>query len=168
MLSILNVTTRKPAIWGIVVVVVAIGLWYAFRPEKLFINKQVNQAPPLQEQGALMPIYTGRFIGEAHKTNGRATVYKQADGTRLLRLTDFSTSNAPQLHVLLVDGQNPDASRDFSLTSVKNVDLGELKGDEGDQSYQLPADVDLQKLNAVTIYCERFHANFGTATLQEF
>jgi hypothetical protein len=160
--------TRKRAIWGVVAIIVIFGLWYAFRPEKLFINKQVNEAAPAQSQGAATPIYTGRFVGEAHKTSGRATIFKQADGTRSLRLTDFSTSNGPQLHVLLVDGQNPDSSKDFSLTAVKNVDLGGLKGNQGDQSYSFPGDVDLQKFNTVTIYCERFRANFGSAALQEF
>jgi hypothetical protein len=163
-----NATTRKRAILGVVVLIVLTGLWYAFRPEKLFINKQVNEAAPAQAQGASTPIYTGRFVGEAHKTSGRATILKNADGTRLLRLTDFSTSNGPQLHVLLVDGQNPDSSRDFSLTAVQNIDLGDLKGNQGDQSYPLPGDVNLQKFNKVTIYCERFHANFGSAGLQEF
>jgi Electron transfer DM13 len=160
--------TRKRAIWGVVAIIVIFGLWYAFRPEKLFINKHVNEAAPVQTQGAATPIYTGRFVGEAHKTSGRATIFKQADGTRSLRLTDFSTSNGPQLHVLLVDGENPEASKDFSLTAVKNVDLGDLKGNQGDQSYSFPGDVDLQKFNTVTIYCERFHANFGSAALQEF
>ena len=160
--------TRKRAILSIVVIIVLFGLWYAFRPEKLFINKQVNEAAPAQVQGASTPISTGRFVGEAHKTTGRVTIFKQADGTRLLRLTDFSTSNGPQLHVLLVDGHNPDASKNFSLTAVENFDLGNLKGNQGDQSYELPGDVDLQKFNRVTIYCERFHANFGSATLEEF
>jgi hypothetical protein len=163
-----NTQTPKRITLGIVAVLIALGLWYAFRPEKQFINKQVNEAAPPQTQGALTPIFTGRFVGEAHKTSGRATIYKQADGTRLLRLTDFTTSNGPQLHVLLVDGANPDASKDFSLTAVKNVDVGGLKGNQGDQSYQVPADADLQKFNTVTIYCERFHANCGSAALQDF
>ena len=160
--------TPKRAIGALIAILVVIGLWYAFRPEKLFINKRVNEAAPAQTQSALTPIYTGRFVGEAHKTSGRATIYKQADGTRLLRLTDFSTSNGPELHVLLVNGENPEASKDFSLTAVKNVDLGSLKGNQGDQSYPLPAEADLRKFNTVTIYCERFHANFGSAALQGF
>ncbi|MGB9418497.1 MAG: DM13 domain-containing protein [Acidobacteriaceae bacterium] len=160
--------TTKRVVVGIVAVMVIAGLWYAFRPEKLFINKQVNEASPAQTQGALTPVYTGRFVGEAHKTSGRATIYKQSDGTRMLRLTDFSTSNGPQLHVLLVDGQNPEASRDFNLAAVRHVDLGELKGNQGNQSYQIPADADLEEFSIVTVYCERFHANFGSATLREF
>jgi hypothetical protein len=109
-----------------------------------------------------------RLNSEAHKTSGRATIYKQADGTRLLELTDFSTSNGPQLRVLLVDGQDPEASKDFSPTAVKNVDLGSLKGNQGDQSYPLPSEADLRKFNTVTIYCECFHANFGSTVLQDW
>jgi hypothetical protein len=93
---------------------------------------------------------------------------KQTDGSRLLRLSDFSTSNGPQLHVLLVDGRDPNATKDFSLTAVKNIDLGDLKGTQGDQSYQIPATADLKIYNTVTIYCEHFHANFGSASLEEF
>ena len=163
-----SATKLKRAIWGIVAVIVLVGIWYAFRPEKLFVNQKVNEPAPAQTQGAATPIFTGRFSGEVHKTSGRATIFKQADGSQSLRLTDFSTSNGPQLHVLLVDGQNPDASKDFSLAAVKNIDLGNLKGNQGDQSYQLPGGVDLQKFNIVMIYCERFHANFGSATLQDF
>lgn len=160
--------TPQRVIGSIITTLVVIGLWSAFRPEKLFINKHVNEAAPAETQGALTPIYTGRFVGEAHKTSGRATIYKHPDGTRLLKLTDFATSNGPQLHVLLVDGHNPGSSKDFSLTAVANIDLGDLKGNQGDQSYQLPAEAELQKFNTVTIYCERFHTNFGSATLQDF
>jgi hypothetical protein len=144
------------------------GLWFAFRPDKLFINKKVNEAAPTQTTGELKPLVTGRFVGEVHKTSGRATVYQQADGIRVLRLTDFSTSNGPALHVLLIDGHASDAAKNFALATVKNVDLGGLKGNQGDQDYRLPDEVNLKEVNTVSIYCERFHANFGTAHLEEF
>jgi hypothetical protein len=158
----------KKIVIGIIALLILICLWYAFRPEKLFINKQVNEAAPTQAQSAFTPLSTGRFTGEAHKTTGRATILKQPDGMRLLRLTGFSTSNGPQLHILLVDGQSPEAGKDFSLTAVKHVDLGDLKANQGDQSYQVPADVDLQRFNRVTIYCEHFQSNFGSAALEAF
>jgi hypothetical protein len=144
------------------------GLWFAFRPEKLFVNKKVNEAPPAQTAGQLTPLLTGRFVGEVHKTSGRASAYRQADGSRVLRLTDFSTSNGPAVHVLLIDGTLTDLSKDFALATVRNVDLGDLKGNQGDQDYTIPKDVDLKTFGTVSIYCERFHANFGTAKLEEF
>jgi hypothetical protein len=51
---------------------------------------------------------------------------------------------------------------------VKNagyVEVGKLKGNVGDQNYDLPAGVDLNKYKAVTIWCNRFSVNFATAPL---
>ena len=160
-------TTKRIAV-GIFGVVIVGALWFAFRPEKLFINKKVNEMLPAQAAGQPTPLLTGRFVGEVHKTSGRATVYQKADGSRILRLTDFSTSNGPAVHVLLIDGTSTNPSKNFALAAVRNVDLGDLKGNQGDQDYSVPKDVDLRALNTVSIYCERFHANFGAARLEEF
>jgi Electron transfer DM13 len=167
MSSATNATTKR-TILGVIGLLILAGLWFAFRPEKLFVNKKVNEAPPAQTAGQLTPLLTGRFVGEVHKTSGRASAYRQADGSRVLRLTDFSTSNGPAVHVLLIDGTSTDPSKDFALAAVKNVDLGDLKGNQGDQDYTIPKDVDLKTFGTVSIYCERFHANFGTAKLEEF
>ena len=51
---------------------------------------------------------------------------------------------------------------------LDSVELGSLKGNQGDQNYDLPASVDLQKYNVAVIYCERFHAVFGFARLEQF
>jgi hypothetical protein len=45
------------------------------------------------------------------------------------------------------------------------VELGKLKGNQGDQNYDIPADLELDKYRAVTIWCRRFGVNFGTAPL---
>ena len=43
------------------------------------------------------------------------------------------------------------------------VELGKLKGNQGDQNYDIPAAVDLQKYNAVVINRERFNTVFDVA-----
>ncbi|HEX9264600.1 MAG TPA: DM13 domain-containing protein [Candidatus Binatia bacterium] len=45
------------------------------------------------------------------------------------------------------------------------MDLGSIKGNIGDQNYDLPAGVDLSKYRAVTVWCKRFGVNFATAPL---
>jgi Electron transfer DM13 len=160
-----HLTTKRIVTYAVALLVLA-GLWYAFRPEKLFTSTHVNEAPPQGVQNESTPIYTGRFIGEVDKTTGRATVSKQADGSRSLRLTNFSTSNGPQLHVLLVDARDLNATKDFSLTTVKNIDLGDLIGTQGDQSYQIPATADLQTYNTVAIYCEHLQPTLALPRLR--
>jgi hypothetical protein len=43
---------------------------------------------------------TGTFHGKVHQTSGRATIYQEPDGNLVLRLTNFKTSNGPDVHVV--------------------------------------------------------------------
>jgi hypothetical protein len=111
-------------------------------------------------------VATGTFHGAAHSTSGRATVYSGSNGADTLRLTHFKTSNGPNLHVLLIAATDAQDNEDFLKKGIERVDLGSLKGNEGDQNYTIPAGTDLSKYKAVSIFCERFDVNFGTAPLE--
>jgi|SRR5579885_3397518 len=147
---------------------VLVALWWAFRPERLFINQMVNEAAPAGIAGEPQPEYIGRLESNAHPTSGRATVYKSPDGKQYLRLSDFATSNGPDLHVVLVHADDQSLAQKIVTGSFDTVELGSLKGNQGDQNYDLPPNVDLNKYQAVAIYCERFHAIFGVAQLERF
>jgi hypothetical protein len=56
----------------------------------------------------------------------------------------------------------------FSKATVERMELGPLKGNEGDQNYDIPAGTDLKKFRTAAIYCERFNATFGAAPLEKF
>jgi hypothetical protein len=146
----------------LVLVVGGVAAWYAFRPERLFINQQVNEQFPTAS-AAGNKLSSGQFHSGAHETKGTAAVFQLADGKKTLRLTDFTTSNGPDLHVYLVAAN--DAKDSDAVTKAGFVDLGSLKGNIGDQNYDLPANTDLAKYRAVTIWCKRFSVNFGTAPL---
>ena len=149
-------------------VVVLAVLWYLFRPELLFVNKTVNEALPTTmtaSAAAMAPtaVAAGQFHSGAHDTSGTATVLQDGSG-RLLRLTNFKTSNGPDVHVYLVAAG--DATDNDTVKKAGFIDLGSIKGNEGDQNYNVPANVDLDKYRAVTIWCARFNVNFGTAPLR--
>jgi hypothetical protein len=114
------------------------------------------------------PIQTGVFHGQVHSTSGRASIYKGSGGKLTLRLTNFKTSNGPDVHVLLIAANDAQDNDNFLKNNVERVELGKLKGNEGDQNYDIPAGTDLGKFHTVAIYCERFNANFGTAPLEKF
>ena len=111
-------------------------------------------------------VATGTFHGAAHKTSGRATVYQSSNGD-ILRLTHFETSNGPNLHVILIAASDAEDNENFLDKKVERVELGQLKGNVGDQNYEIPAGTDLSKFKAVSIFCERYNANFGTAPLEK-
>jgi Electron transfer DM13 len=119
-------------------------------------------------QEKAQPLETGKFHGKVHSTSGRATIYKEADGRLLLRLTNFKTSNGPDVHVVLIAAKDADDDANFLKSSTERLELGVLKGNEGDQNYDIPSGTDLKKFQTVSIYCVRFNANFGAAPLEKF
>ena len=77
------------------------------------------------------------------------------DGTeqRFLRFPDLNSDNGPDLKVYL------------RADNGEFISLGDLKGNIGDQNYEIPVDVDLSVFSNVEIWCERFSAGFGVASL---
>lgn len=161
---------KKSVYIGVGLVVLAVG-WYLFRPERIWINQTVNEGFPMTTITAAadtsQPVLltSGNFHNVAHEGMGRAAIYKMADGKRTLRFTNFETSNGPDVQVYLVAA--PDATDSETVTKAGFVHLSALKGNIGDQNYEVPADVDLDKYRAVTIWCRRFGVNFATAPLRK-
>ena len=153
----------RKGIWIAIGLPILIVAWLAFRPEKLWINQRVNEPAPFASRSEAWPIFAGRLEGRAHPTSGRATLYESLGGKRYLRLTDFTTSNGPDVHVVLARADDPALDQKIVKGNLDYVELGKLKGNQGDQNYEVPVAVDLQKYNAVVIYCERYNAVFGVA-----
>ncbi|HTW63080.1 MAG TPA: DM13 domain-containing protein [Bryobacteraceae bacterium] len=138
---------------------VLVALWWAFRPEKLWINEKVNEAAPFDTSAGPQPILIGRFEGNAQQTSGRATIFKKPGGEEYLHLSAFSTANGPDTHVLLAQSGDP---------NLAPIDCGPLKSSEGDQNYDFPSATALNKYQTVIIYGERSHTVFGLAKLEPF
>jgi hypothetical protein len=152
--------------WKIAVVAIGVVLfvaWCALRPERLFMNQRVHEAMPAATVSPSQAIESGTFYGIAHPTEGIATIYRMQDGARMLRFTNFRTSNGPNVHVYLVAAD--DAKDNETVQRAGFIDLGPIKGNIGDQNYALASDVDLSKYRAVSIWCQRFSVNFGAASL---
>jgi pentapeptide MXKDX repeat protein len=142
---------------------------YAQEPMKQDGMKQDKmQDDKMMHAGKAKTLVTGKFHGKVHKTEGRATIYQEADGKLVLRLTNFKTSNGPDVHVILVATTDAMDDANFLKDNTEKLELGKLKGNEGDQNYEIPAGTDLTKFRTVSIYCERFNANFGAAPLEKF
>src|SRR5258708_30417960 len=134
--------SRHKWILALIGVPVLVGAWWAFRPEKLFVNQKVNEAAPAALSSEPEALYTGKLEGKVHRTSGRATIYKGAGGKQYLRLSDFTTSNGPDVHVLLVRAEDKALEQEIVKGELDHVELGSLKGNQGDQNYDLPAAVD--------------------------
>ena len=121
-----------------------------------------DQAAPAKP----VALTTGTFIAGStpgDKAGGKATIYRLEDGKPLLRLEDFSTTNGPDLFVVLSSSANPDQD---GLKNGAYLQLDVLKGNVGNQNYELPTDVDLSQYKSVVIWCRTFNVVFGYAALQ--
>jgi hypothetical protein len=103
----------------------------------------------------------GTFQPVAHSVRGMATTIRTAGGARVLTLTGFEVDNGPDLRVYLVAGPARDEAEvdDF-------VDLGALKGNKGNQQYELRRGLDLDRYTTVVIWCRAFSVNFARAPLR--
>lgn len=122
------------------------------------VEPEVVEAEQTEPDAAVaaevVTLSSGLFADGAHPTSGNGTVL--TDGVAsFLRFEEFATDNGPDLNVYLRSSANPD---DF-------IDLGDLKGNIGDQNYELPADFDAEKYDVVDIWCVRFSVSFGSAQL---
>jgi hypothetical protein len=109
------------------------------------------------------PVATGQFrdADSSHRGSGTATIYELEEGSRILRFEDFEVTNGPDLHVYLVPADN--TADEVSVEGY--VDLGELKGNIGDQNYEIPPDTDISEFKSVVIWCEPFAVVFSVASL---
>ena len=94
---------RKPLLYGLAILA-AVVAWAAFRPERLFVNAKINESLPGSTASSKSEtiLTSGTFHGVAHTGTGNATIFQMPDGKRILRFTNFQTSNGPDVHVYLV------------------------------------------------------------------
>ncbi len=126
-----------------------------------------SASPPAPSPEPEHPVLArGSFISHEHSTSGDVRILELADGSRVLRVEGLDTSNGPDLHVWITDAPVVEGRGGwFVFDDGAYVDLGELKGNQGNQNYALPDDVDLDQLTSVSIWCQRFHVSFGAAAL---
>ena len=174
------INAHRRLVWATAVVLGAAGIFIVvwFQPQKLLIEKTVDEAPPSLQSNDAGPtppkgnrstpsaspsvLAEGDFQSLEHTTSGAARLLELADGSRFLRFEDLDTSNGPDLRVYL--SEIP-ASDDWHAYGERFIDLGSLKGNRGDQNYEIPEGTDLSRYKSAVVWCRRFTVGFGVAPL---
>ena len=140
---------------GLVVLGVA---WYGLSP--LLMNKKVDDALP----GTMMKETpkAETIISEpvpivdtaAHPATGVVRIVKNGDAT-VVRYENYKTINGPDVRVYLAS----------DLKASDFVDLGPIKGTEGNINYTVPTGIDITKYHYVLTWCEDFSVLFNSADL---
>jgi hypothetical protein len=120
-------------------------------------GSSVNENMTVAMKQALL---VGTFVGVndgIHNAEGMAKVIPLEGGTsRILRLENFEATNGPDLYVYLATDKS---ASDF-------VNLGRLKGNIGNQNYEITEGTDLSKYDTALIWCRAFSVLFGSAELR--
>ena len=179
----------KRILLGLVLVALLAGA-ALFEPWRLFTDSTVDEAVPTSTEPSAVPgpvdsggsgdgtpaepttpapaqdqvLAEGEFEDAEHGTDGLARILQLADGRRFVRIEDLATSDGPDLHVWITD--QPSGGDWSSYDDGRYVRLGDLKANNGNQNYEIPADADLRGLTSVVIWCDRFNVAFGTAPVE--
>jgi hypothetical protein len=171
---------RTAAIAGAVLavgLVVFVLVW--FQPQQAFLNTTVDESlpggpaptasagepttPPASPASSVLA--AGSFRSLEHETTGRVVLVRVTDGRVFLRFEDLDTLNGPDLRVYLSEVP---AGDDAHAYGERFVDLGQLKGNKGNQNYLVPGRVDPTRFKSAVIWCRRFTVGFGVAPLEPF
>ena len=120
-----------------------------------------EEPPPPPPPSEPVLLGAGQFVGLAgHSGTGDAGIFQNPDGSLVLRFENFDIENGPDLEVYFVPGADQTSLADGS------IHLGALKGNIGDQNYDLPPDTDLAAgAYTALVWCEAFSVEFVGATL---
>lgn len=151
----------------------AVGYWTGFRDDRVDENvviatmaatgpaRDAALAGDASNRGNAsagpVTLARGGFTGaDGHAGAGDATVVRTTGDRRVLTFTDFEVDPGVKVEVWL--------TRDESSTDDR-IELGGLKGNVGDQQYDIPANADLGAYDTVVLYCTPFTVRIAVATL---
>lgn len=160
----------------VIVAALAVGA-VVFQPWLIFVDTEVDDAIPVAVTpttpvpGQAPPvgpvvISRGSLISHEHPTSGSVSIIEQPDGSRVLAIEGLDTTTGPDVHVWLSQGEVVGGFAGWrTAAGVPHVDLGMIKGNKGDQLYEIPAGVDLGDYPSVFLWCVKFSVSFGAAEL---
>jgi Electron transfer DM13 len=183
---------RTTALVVVAVIALVAFVLYWFEPQALLIDKRIDEDLPsvsaiagdednsgadgdsgnsdgqrrTDEQQTTSPeprvVATGQLRGINHSATGDALLIRLSDGSRILRFENLMAENGPDLRVYLSAAP---ATSEGAAFNDDYIELGELKGNIGNQNYAIPERVDLSRYGTPVIWCKRFEVGFAVADL---
>ncbi len=151
----MNKTQKIKYIVGVLILIPVIYfLYYTISP--LFINIKVNDSIPELVKATTTASVSSAPVSvvgtKGHPASGTVRIV-ESDGKNYVRYENFKTINGPDIYVYL--------SKDLYATDF--VNLGKVKGTEGNINYEIPKEVNVKEYPYVIIWCKAFDVLFNSA-----
>lgn len=115
---------------------------------------------------AEMQLKAGDFTDadQVHQGEGGVVLVKDGDALSIKFVNGFYVTPGPDLFVYLVKNPSPQSSQD--VKDSQSYELAKLKTPSGKQTYEIPADIDINDYGSVVIWCGEFGVLFAHAELK--
>lgn len=133
-------------------------------PVEVAVDEPMPDMAAEEAAPTISTLIEGQFVARSHPGSGTAKVITDGSDQRFLRFEEFETDNGPDLFVYLTTAAADASAGDFGVDG-EFVNLGRLKGNVGEQNYEIPVDVDVAAFDTVVVWCDRFSVAFTAADL---
>ncbi len=121
--------------------------------------------------GAVQLLVGGNFtnLDPMRGASGTATIVRLSDGRNIVRLEGLDVINGPDLHVLISAYPRPTTREELDQVQQYEIDLGVLKGDQGNQNYIITDptfNIDNYQQGSIVLYSARYNLVFSYAGLR--
>lgn len=121
--------------------------------------EEINSTGPVQTEDVMLTLEPTPERSEimdtiGHPAEGTVRII-ESNGETIIRFENFKTINGPRLHVYLAK----------DLDANEFIDLGPIRGTEGNINYVVPEGVDLSEYNYVMHWCVPFGVLFNFAKI---
>ena len=157
------------ALVGTIAIGLAIGL-VAIGPSDFFLPERataVDETDAVGEDAVVLK--TGTFSGTGGHTVRGTVSLVQTDDETFLHFEDYEQTQGPDVFVYVTPSSTPDSRSEIAAGRKVRIDGGADDGEStkvGTFSQRLPDGVDLQGIDGVAIWCDRFATPFGSAQLE--
>lgn len=125
-------------------------------------DDMMKQDMPHADKGVVL-LAAGSLKPVAHDGSGSVRILRlDPYEDQIVRFENLDVLNGPDLHVYLSANENIESAKDVG----DFIDLGKLKGNQGNQNYTVPSNVDATKFKSVVIFCEPFKVVFASANIE--
>lgn len=115
---------------------------------------------PATTEPSIVQVSSGALVGIDHDAVGTVGIHERSDGSAVIFFEDDTDIEpGPDYDVYLVPGEG-------ATTPDGGTFLDDIKGNQGSQNYEVPADYDLSGDHTVLVWCESFGVPIAHAPQQ--